>query len=90
MKDEMEIKVLERYDLFQNDGIHLDGLRKTMKEFNLYIQLPSWELNPGIFQVYFENFTGKAINIYMAVTKLSIRPFVNFIRKSIFTFTVEN
>lgn len=31
MNDEMEIKVLERFDPFQNDGIHLDGLKKTMK-----------------------------------------------------------
>jgi len=60
MKDEMEIKILKPLDLFQNDGIHLDWLRKTMKEFSLCIQLPSWELKPGIFQLHFENFTGRA------------------------------
>jgi hypothetical protein len=48
MSEEMEIKFLERFDLFQNDDIHLDGLRKTMKEFILCIQLPNWELNLGI------------------------------------------
>ena len=89
MNDEMEIKALERFDLFQNDDIHLDGLKKTMKEFSLSIQLVTWELNPGIFQVHFENFTGRAINPYMAVTKLPIQPF-NFIRQSIFTLTAEN
>jgi len=84
----MEFKVLERFDLFENDGIHLDGLRKTTKEFNMCIQLPSWELKPEIFEVYFENFAGRAINIYMAVTNLPVRPIVNCIREKIFTVTV--
>jgi hypothetical protein len=84
--DEMEIKVLERFDLFQNYGIHLDRLRKT----SLCIQLPSWKLKFGIFQVYFENFKGTAIKLYMAITKLSVRPFINFIRQSKFIFNVEN
>jgi len=89
MKDEMEIKVVKGFDLFQKHGIRLDGLRKTMKEFSLCIQLPSWELNPGIFQVYFENFTGRAKNLSMVVTNLLIRPFINFIRQNTFTVTVE-
>ena len=75
----IEIQVLERIDLFQNDDILLDGLRKTTKEFSLCIQLPSWELNPGIFQVYFENFTGRAMKLYVTVTKLRIRSFIIFI-----------
>jgi hypothetical protein len=40
------------------------------------IQLPSWELKPGILQLHFKTFTEEAINLHMAVTNLPMRPFI--------------
>jgi hypothetical protein len=61
------------------------------RKSSVCVFIPNLELKPGIFQLHFENFSGRAKeNLYMAVTNLPMRPFMNFIRQTIFTVTAEN